>query len=97
MQIDHMCHFKGCVNPEHLRAVTPKQNTEHRFGPNPNNTSGAHGVSWRKDIQKWHATVKHENKTRHVGYFTDLEEAREAARLKRNELFTHNDKDRKAA
>jgi len=97
MQIDHMCHNRSCVNPDHLRVVTPKQNNEHRAGSNPNNTSGAHGVSWRKDVQKWQVTIKHENKTRHVGYFTDIEDAREAARLKRLELFTHNDRDRRAS
>jgi hypothetical protein len=81
LEIDHMCHNRGCVNPEHLRAVTPKQNNENRAGANPNNTSGAHGVHWRKDVQKWQVAIKHLNKTRHVGYFSYIEVAREAARL----------------
>jgi hypothetical protein len=97
MFIDHLCHNPGCVNPEHLREVTPKQNNEHRYGKNPNNTSGAHGVSWRKDIQKYQAMVHCGDKGYHAGYYDDLDEAAEAARLKRNELFTHNDKDRNAA
>jgi len=26
-QIDHLCRIKNCVNPEHLEAVTPRENT----------------------------------------------------------------------
>jgi len=97
MQIDHTCHNRACTNPEHLREATPQQNSQHRIGKNPNNTSGRHGVSWRKDIQKWHALVHFGDKGYHAGYYDDLDEAAEAARLKRLELFTHNDKDRRTA
>ena len=34
MFIDHVCRMKMCVNPEHLRIVTPRQNsTENSAGP----------------------------------------------------------------
>ena len=97
MQVDHRCHNRACVNPDHLRLVTPKQNNENRAGLHPTNTTGVRGVHWRKDLGKYQVTVKHNNKVHHGGYFDDLDEAAEAARLKRNELFTHNDKDRRAA
>jgi len=97
MMIDHLCHNRACTNPEHLREVTSQQNNQHRAGTNSNNTSGRHGVSWRKDLQKWHAMVRYLDKGYHAGYYDDLDEAAEAARLKRLELFTHNDKDRRAA
>lgn len=95
--IDHLCHNPGCVKPDHLRMVTPKQNTEHRVGANPNSKSGVNGVHWRKDVQKWQVTIHAGPKMHHVGYFIDLADAEAAAIAKRNELFTHNNVDRKAA
>lgn len=29
-EVDHLCRFRCCVNPEHLEAVTPKINTSRR-------------------------------------------------------------------
>src|ERR1035437_5379402 len=30
LEIDHLCHVKNCVNPDHLEAVTPKSNMKRR-------------------------------------------------------------------
>lgn len=92
--IDHTCRVRACVNPAHLRAVTQKQNTEHT-ALNANNKSGVRGVSWVKSRRKWKACVRHNYRTIHVGYFHILEEAEAAVIAKRNELFSHNDLDRK--
>lgn len=92
LQVDHRCHNTLCVNPRHLRPVTGKQNKENR--------QGAHGRSGVRGVHqvgnRWRACVVHNRKYIHVGYFSTSEEAGEAARLKRNELFTHNDMDRRA-
>lgn len=42
------------------------------------NTSGVTGVSWDKTGKKWIARFKIKNRNKHVGMFTDLEEAKQA-------------------
>lgn len=94
MDLDHICHNRACVRPDHLRPATRKQNNENMSGAYKNSKSGVRGVSWQKG--KWRVQVGHNKELHHVGYFTDLEEAKAAAIAKRNELFTHNDMDRAA-
>lgn len=91
MEVDHRhtC-SKLCVNPAHLRLATGKQNKENLRGGH--GRSGFRGV--RFDRGKWVATVGHNGKQHYLGRFGTPEEAGEVARLKRVELFTHNDADR---
>lgn len=95
--IDHMCHNRSCVNPEHLRPVTTKQNMENRSGAPRTNTSGHLGVTWHKQAKKWQARVFHGGESFSAGLHATSEEAGEAARAKRLELFSHNDMDRQVA
>lgn len=94
--LDHICHNKACVNPNHLRPVNAKQNSEHRSGPIATSKSGFRGVSWHKQSGTWQAKVTHAGAQFHLGYFQDPAEAGAIATAKRNELFTHNDLDRAA-
>lgn len=96
LAIDHTCYNRACVNPDHLRLATNKQNAENFSGLDSNNTSGVRGVSWNKQCRKWQAYVKHNGKRYHVGLFADIKDAEAAVKAKRNELFTHNDLDRVA-
>lgn len=94
MQVDHTCGARSCVNPAHLRLVSPKQNMEHRQGANRNSISGVLGV--RKAGNGWTANVMHNRESHYGGYFADIEDAKAAVKRLRNELFTHNDRDRAA-
>ena len=93
-QVDHICHNRKCVRPEHLRPTTPKQNAENLTGAYSNSASGIRGVYWHKRRNKWAAAVQHGGQQIHIGYFEELDAADQAATAKRLELFTHNDADR---
>lgn len=95
MEVDHTCHNPPCYENTHLRAVTHKQNLENRAGLQVNNVSGVRGVWWEKSTGRWRAMVKHGQKRIHVGRFDFIEDAERAVIAKRNELFTHNNVDRK--
>jgi len=89
----HTCE-KWCVNPEHLRPATQKQNVENHDGRG-RGESGIRGVYRNTKSRKaWRTNVNHHGKCYSAGYFDDLEEAAEAVRLLRNRLFTHNEADR---
>lgn len=89
----HTCP-RNCVNPDHLRLVTRKQNNENRRGAQVNSQSGVLGVSWDKRRNKWAAHVQTNGKVVYAQRFDDLAEAEAAVVAKRLELFTHNDRDR---
>jgi hypothetical protein len=92
--IDHMCHVRSCVNPEHLRAVTPKQNNENRGGAQVNSSSGVRGVTWHGPTGQWMAKAQHKGKSYYGGRFSNVAEAEVAAIALRKQLFTHSDMDR---
>jgi hypothetical protein len=94
--LDHRCRNRSCVRPEHLRSVTPKQNTENR-SRRTWGVSGARGVTRARTAGRWKGLVKHFGKIHYVGTFDSVAEAEIAVVAKRNELFTHNDADRMAS
>jgi hypothetical protein len=94
VNLDHICHVRNCVNPQHLRPVTQKQNCENYEGHRTDNTSGVRGVCWNKRARLWWAYVGHNGRLIGLGYYRDLEEAGEAARQGRLQYHTHNDADR---
>jgi hypothetical protein len=96
LEIDHRCLTRDCVNPDHLRVATKKQNREH-LAPGRASKSGKRGVYWSHREKKWYAQC-YNNATCHFGgYFHTIEEADTAAIALRNSLFTHNDLDRRRA
>lgn len=93
--LDHICRNLLCTNPEHLRPVTRKQNSENRSGASRNNKStGVLGVSYIKSKGKYRACVRSMGKTLYCKEFRTLGEAEAAVIEARNRHFTHNDVDR---
>lgn len=97
LHIDHICHNPPCVNPDHLRPVTHKQNHENRRGASSISATGVRGVHKSPVTGRYRAIVVHNRKAHSCGEFDTIEEANVAVTAKRNELFTHNDADRKVA
>lgn len=85
MQIDHVCHNRGCVNIEHLRLVTIQQNQFNRSGAQINSKSGVRNV--HKFGEKWRVVVTRHGVKHHFGLFENVEDAEKVAKQKRSELF----------
>lgn len=60
-----------------LRDVTRQDNCKNRT-KRSDNKSGVNGVVWYPPSQKWQASIAHDKKTIHLGYFSDIECAKKA-------------------
>ena len=85
-QIDHVN-----INPldnriENLRIVNQSQNLKNR-NKFKNCSSKFKGVSWYKAYNKWVARISIDGKLKHLGYFTNEEEAAETYKKKYNEIM----------
>lgn len=97
MLLDHTCHNKACVNPDHLRLATNKQNLENLSGAYVSNQTGLRGVGYDKRSGTYRARVRHNGILHSAGSYPTPAEAAEAAAKLRLSLFTHNDLDRASA
>lgn len=95
--IDHKCRNRSCVNPSHLQAVTYEENNQNLSGAQARNPSGIRGVQLDSSRKSWVVRVRHRGRLHYGGRFSNREQAEVAAINLRNQLFTNNLKDRKAA
>jgi hypothetical protein len=75
--VDHIDGNKSNNNVSNLRWATHSENLIN-ISKSKQNTSGVKGVHFRKDKQKYQATITIFNKRVHIGYFSTIEEAKEA-------------------
>lgn len=91
MHIDHICGTRPCVNPEHLRLATPKQNSENKRGPNKDKqTPGGLGVYPSNNRTRYRAAIRHNGPLIYLGTFDTPEQAMAARLDAERRYFTHS-------
>lgn len=94
MHVDHICHNRRCVAPEHLRLATPRQNVENHSGAQSNSATGVRGVSWSKQKRRYRAKVVSAGTVVFDKFFDSIEDAGAAVVDARSRHHTFNDADR---
>ncbi|MCH0685628.1 HNH endonuclease [Escherichia coli] len=75
--VDHINGIKTDNRISNLRIATFSQNSMNSKLSSLN-TSGCKGVSWKKETKKWVAVGKLNGKKVHLGYFKNLDDAKNA-------------------
>ena len=83
---DHINNNKLDNTVSNLRWCTFQQNQFNRQ-MNINNKSGIKGIYYNKNYQKWHVRIGFNNKFIHIGYYDDINDAKQARQTKANELY----------
>ena len=89
--VDHICHNKICVNPDHLRIASRAENLRNS-ARNKNNACGFKGVIRSSSGKAWVAKIYAHGKNYHLGTFKTPQEAHKAycdAATKLHGQFAH--------
>jgi len=91
LQIDHIDRNRANNKPINLRLATQKQNSENIYRLKTN-TSGYRGVRCENRLisKPWSATITHNYKFKHLGYYATVEEAVAARKAAEDLYFTHH-------
>lgn len=82
--IDHACHNRACVNVSHLRPASLSQNMWNR---EKGQSSTGHRNVYRTTKGAYYVQIRHFGKKISFGTYSNLDDAAEAARRGREELF----------
>lgn len=84
-EVDHIYHNEYDNRKSNLRVTSHKNNLRNQV-MNLNNTSGIVGVSFYKRQNKWRAYITYNTKQINLGYYFDIEDAKNA-RKEAEELY----------
>ncbi len=84
--VDHIDNNRTNNNLNNLRWVTRTENAINTQIPSTN-ASGIKGVSWNKKAKKWRAFIYIDKKEKHLGYFTNKNDAIKTRKQKANEVY----------
>ena len=77
MVVDHINHNGLDNRRSNLRVCKYQDNARNQI-VGKRNTSGYIGISWCNKMKKWKVTIQIKRKSLHGGYFSDIEEAKQA-------------------
>ena len=72
--LDHINRVRDDNRISNLRITTSSINNKNA-GIRSNNTSGTTGVRLNKSDQKWYACIAHHGKKKHLGSYSNIEDA----------------------
>lgn len=87
-EIDHINHVRTDNRINNIRQVSRDENCRNASRAS-NNSSGVTGVSWHGVGRKWLAVIVHDGEQRHLGLFTDFDQAVAARKSAERELGFH--------
>lgn len=77
LQLDHACHVRRCVNPDHLRVADASLNGQNRSGARRDSKSGIRGVYWDKGAKQWRADATLNGQRKFLGNYRSIKDAEE--------------------
>lgn len=95
-QIDHINGIKDDNRISNIRVVTHAENCKNK-SKTKFNTSGVVGVSWSKNVKKWRAQIKVDQKAISLGHYEHFDDAVKARKSAESEYSFHPNHGREMA